>query len=65
MEDDERNMLELAARDRNQTSRLGCQAKIERDGVCEVAITEESFQEYLDNEPDDRERAIALWLKPS
>ena len=36
------------------TSRLGCQSKIERDGVIEVEITRESLEAYENEHPDDR-----------
>lgn len=62
-EQDELDMLELAARDRRPTSRLGCQTRLVGDGVCDVTISDESFRTYLDEHPDDRERALRLWRK--
>ncbi len=44
-------------------SRLGCQAKLEDDDVYEVEITEESFQAFLDEHPDDAAEARELWAK--
>jgi 2Fe-2S ferredoxin len=61
--DDERDMLELAARERRASSRLGCQTRVIAEGVCEIAISEESFQAYMDAHPDDRDRALSLWLR--
>jgi 2Fe-2S ferredoxin len=62
MQDDERDMLELSAREPRPGSRLGCQTRLLAEGSCEVAITEESFQTYLDTHPRDRDRAMRLWL---
>jgi 2Fe-2S ferredoxin len=60
--DAERDMLDLAARDRRPSSRLGCQARFEHDGVCDVLISDESFETYLDMNESDRARALVLWL---
>ena len=63
MSDDEGDMLSLAARERRDHSRLGCQALIEvADAIIEVDISEESFQTFLDDNPLERERVIELWL---
>lgn len=59
-EDEELDILEKAFLPK-ASSRLGCQARIERDGVIEVAITEESFKAFLDEHPDEKERAKSLW----
>lgn len=59
--DDERELLELSARERRPTSRLGCQARVVGGGEVSVAISEESFVAYLAGAPEDRERAMALW----
>jgi Na+-transporting NADH:ubiquinone oxidoreductase subunit NqrF len=40
------------------TSRLGCQAKIHGD--IEVEISEESFQAFQDEHPDEKQRALKL-----
>ena len=61
MDDDERDMLDLAARELRPASRLGCQARVVA-GMVTLRISQESFEEYLDGEPQDRERALALWL---
>jgi ferredoxin, 2Fe-2S len=58
---DEQDMLELAAREPRDTSRLACQTRIIGDGVCEVAISEESFEAYLDDHEQDRARMVARW----
>lgn len=60
--DAELDLLELSAKDRRETSRLGCQSRVLSDGTVEVALSAESFQTYLDLHPEDRERALALWL---
>jgi len=53
MEDDENDILDKAF-DVRSTSRLGCQAKIERDGVVEVEITRESYEAYYNEHPEER-----------
>ncbi len=63
--DDELAMLELAARDRRTSSRLGCQTRIVTDAPCDVRISEESFRTYLDETPKDRARAMRLWRRAS
>ena len=62
-QDDEREVLQLAAEEVEHDSRLGCQAVvIDDDGVIEVEISEESFRQYLDStSKDDRERVMRLW----
>jgi 2Fe-2S ferredoxin len=60
--DDERDMLELSARDHRPGSRLGCQTRLVRPGRCEIRISDESFQTYMDDTPEDRDRVLALWL---
>lgn len=47
MEDEEDDILDKAF-DVRENSRLGCQARIERDGVIEVEITPESRQAWED-----------------
>jgi ferredoxin, 2Fe-2S len=61
MADDEREMLDLAARELRPESRLGCQARL-LEGTVTLRISQESFEEYLDGEPHDRERALRRWL---
>jgi ferredoxin, 2Fe-2S len=53
MEDEENDILDKAF-DVKSTSRLGCQAKIERDGEIEVEITRESLEAYHAEHPEDR-----------
>ena len=53
MADDENDVLDKAFDVRN-TSRLGCQARIEREGVVEVEITRESYDAYYNEHPDER-----------
>jgi 2Fe-2S ferredoxin len=59
-EDEELDILEKAFLPK-YNSRLGCQAKIEEDGVYEVEITEESFQAFLDEHPDEAAAAKERW----
>ena len=56
-EDEELDILEKAF-DVRSTSRLGCQTKVYED--VDVEISDESFQAFLDEHPDERERAIVL-----
>jgi ferredoxin len=56
MEDDENDILDKAF-DVRSTSRLGCQAKIEKDGVVEVEITRESYDAYYNEHPEERAKA--------
>ncbi|MEZ4390015.1 MAG: 2Fe-2S iron-sulfur cluster-binding protein [Polyangiales bacterium] len=53
MEDEENDILDKAF-DVVLTSRLGCQARIEREGVIEVEITRESFDTYYNEHPKER-----------
>jgi 2Fe-2S ferredoxin len=53
MEDDENDILDKAF-DVRSTSRLGCQAKIEKDGVIEVEFTRESYDAYYNEHPEER-----------
>jgi 2Fe-2S ferredoxin len=57
IEDEEFDILDKAF-DVRSTSRLGCQAKVHGD--IEVEISGESFQAFLDEHPDQKERAQAL-----
>jgi 2Fe-2S ferredoxin len=61
IEDEEFDILDKAF-DVRSTSRLGCQAKIEAEGdaVVEVEISGESFQAFLDEHPQEKERALSL-----
>ncbi len=52
-EDDEADILDKAF-DVRSGSRLGCQTKVEREGVVEVEITRESVQAYENEHPDER-----------
>ncbi len=53
IQDDENDILDKAF-DVRSTSRLGCQARIEKDGVVEVEITRESYEAYYNEHPDER-----------
>jgi ferredoxin len=53
MEDEENDILDKAF-DVRSTSRLGCQARFEKDGVVEVEITRESYEAYYNEHPDER-----------
>ncbi len=52
-EDDEADILDKAF-DVRSGSRLGCQSKIEREGVIELEITAESVQAYENEHPAER-----------
>ncbi|MFO0679240.1 MAG: 2Fe-2S iron-sulfur cluster-binding protein [Polyangiaceae bacterium] len=54
-EDDEQDILDKAF-DVRPTSRLGCQSKIEKDGEIEVEISRESFDAFLNEHPQEREK---------
>ena len=56
-EDDEADILDKAF-DVRAGSRLGCQSKIERDGVLEVEITRESVQAYENEHPEARGKFV-------
>lgn len=51
LEDEENDILDKAF-DVRSSSRLGCQAKIERDGTIEVEISRESLQAYANEHPE-------------
>ena len=53
MEDEENDILDKAF-DVRSSSRLGCQAKIERDGTIEVDITRESLEAFENEHPEFR-----------
>jgi ferredoxin, 2Fe-2S len=55
--DEEFDILDKAF-DVRSTSRLGCQAKVLGD--LDVEISDESYQAFLDEHPDEKDRAIAL-----
>ena len=60
IEDEEFDILDKA-RDVRMTSRLGCQAKI--DGDIDVEISDESFEAFCDEHPDEKARAAGLRAK--
>ena len=53
MEDDENDILDKAF-DVVSASRLGCQARIQREGVVAVEITRESFEAWYNEHPKER-----------
>jgi 2Fe-2S ferredoxin len=53
IQDDENDILDKAF-DVRSTSRLGCQARFEKDGVVEVEITRESYDAYYNEHPNER-----------
>lgn len=55
----ELDLLEMTD-DREETSRLGCQAVIRQPGHVEVTISDESFQTWLDMNERERDRALRL-----
>lgn len=62
VDDDERDVIELACEDPRPESRLGCQARAATSGTVEVEISEESFRAWLElATPDERERAVRAW----
>ncbi len=54
-EDDEMDILDKAF-DVRSISRLGCQAKIERDGEIDIEITRESRDAFYNEHPDERKK---------
>jgi 2Fe-2S ferredoxin len=58
VQDEEFDILDKAF-DVRMESRLGCQAKLLRDGEIEVAISDESFQAFEDEHPEAAEQARA------
>jgi 2Fe-2S ferredoxin len=50
-EEDEEDILDKAF-DVKMTSRLGCQAKLQRDGLVTVRITKESLEAFYNEHPD-------------
>ena len=58
IEDEEFDILDKAF-DVRPTSRLGCQAKL-GEGDVDVEVSDESFQAYLDEHPDQKDRAKSL-----
>jgi len=50
-EEDEEDVLDKAF-DVKLTSRLGCQAKIQKDGIISVRISKESLDAYYNEHPD-------------
>ena len=63
MEDDERDMIDLAVQEPRPQSRLACQTRVTGEGTCRVAISEESFVAYVDDHDEDRARVVALWRR--
>lgn len=57
IEDEEFDILDKAF-DVRPSSRLGCQAKVHGD--IEVEISDESFQAFLDEHPQNKEAALKL-----
>lgn len=53
IEDDENDILDKAF-DVKSSSRLGCQARIVKDGVVEVEISRESYDAYYNEHPNER-----------
>lgn len=53
MEDEENDILDKAF-DVRSTSRLGCQAKIEKDGTIELEISRESLEAFENEHPEHR-----------
>ncbi len=63
-EEDEEDILDKAF-DVRMTSRLGCQAKIEREGLIAVRISQESLEAFYNEHPDEpRPPELALRGSP-
>jgi 2Fe-2S ferredoxin len=56
-EDEEADILDKAF-DVRANSRLGCQSKIEKDGVVEVEITRESLEAFENEHPEARGKYV-------
>ena len=56
-QDEEADIMDKAF-DVRATSRLGCQSKIERDGVVELEITRESLEAFENEHPEARGKYI-------
>lgn len=52
-EDEEQDILDKAFAVES-SSRLGCQARVERDGLIEVVITRESLETWYNEHPNER-----------
>ncbi len=52
-EDEEQDILDKAFAVES-SSRLGCQARVERDGLVEVEITRESYETWYNEHPQER-----------
>jgi len=63
-EDEEADILDKAF-DVRATSRLGCQATIERDGEVEVEITRESLEAFENEHPEARGKYIRREERPA
>ena len=57
MEDEENDILDKAF-DVRATWRLGCQSKLEKDGVVEVEITRESLEAFENEHPEHRGKFV-------
>ena len=56
--EDEENDIRDKAFDVRATSRLGCQSKIEKDGVVEVEISRESLEAFENEHPEARGKFV-------
>jgi 2Fe-2S ferredoxin len=56
-EEEEEDMLDKAF-DVRSNSRLGCQSKIQKDGVIEVDITKESLEAFENEHPEHRGKYV-------
>jgi 2Fe-2S ferredoxin len=57
-QDEEADIMDKAF-DVRASSRLGCQSKIERDGVVELEITRESLEAFENEHPEARGKYVA------
>jgi 2Fe-2S ferredoxin len=63
MSDEENDILDKAF-DVRASSRLGCQARIERDGELDVVITRESLEAYENEHPETRGKYVKRATAP-
>lgn len=61
-DEDELDMLDLAAQRREDRSRLACQARLRPGAEVVVELSDESFEQWLEDHPREREAALRRWL---
>lgn len=64
MAEDEEDMLDLAARGHDpDRSRLACQARLRPGARVTLRISEESFEQWLEDHPRERGAMLPRWLR--